>query len=70
MINTYYTALGIHETATQDEIKSAYRKKVLECHPDRNNGSAESQKLFVAVIALPSGIITAGYLNEIKKMKD
>lgn len=24
----------------------------------------------VAVIALPSGIITAGYLNEIKKMKD
>lgn len=49
MINTYYTALGIHETATQDEIKSAYRKKVLECHPDRNNGSAESQKLFVAV---------------------
>lgn len=32
----YYQMLGIAKTASEAEIKSAYRKKALEYHPDRN----------------------------------
>jgi curved DNA-binding protein CbpA len=36
MSNTYYDILGLKATATQDEIKRAYRKKAMESHPDVN----------------------------------
>ena len=41
----YYQALGVDRTATQKEIRRAYRSLARELHPDSNphNGGAEAK---------------------------
>lgn len=48
-MNDPYQVLGISPSATDDEVKSAYRRLAKKYHPDHNNGSAEAEKMMMQV---------------------
>jgi molecular chaperone DnaJ len=45
----FYQTLGVPRTASDDEIKKAYRKLAMTYHPDRNNGAKEAEEKFKAI---------------------
>ena len=42
----FYEILGVARTCSEAELKSAFRKAAMSCHPDRNPGDKQAEALF------------------------
>ncbi|MCC5805592.1 MAG: molecular chaperone DnaJ [Opitutales bacterium] len=42
----YYSVLGVERDATPEQIKKAYRRKAVECHPDKHKGDKAMEERF------------------------
>jgi molecular chaperone DnaJ len=45
----FYAILSVERTASDDEIKKAYRKLAMTYHPDRNGGSKDAEEKFKTI---------------------
>jgi DnaJ-class molecular chaperone len=65
---THYETLGVSETATQDEIKRAYRSLASKNHPDKGGDTAKFQEIQAAYAAIETPEKRERYDNERKGM--
>lgn len=59
----YYSILGVSKTASEDEIKRAYRKKAMKHHPDRGGDQAQFQDINEAYSVLSDPARRSQYDN-------
>ena len=63
-MENFYDILGVIETASQDEIKRAYRKKAVESHPDKGGDKARFQEIQSAYDILTNPQKRAAHNNQ------
>ncbi len=59
VVDNWYTILGVPPSASDDEIKLAYRELALIHHPDRKPGDAEAVRKFMRIKAAYKGLLDA-----------
>jgi molecular chaperone DnaJ len=64
----YYKALGVPETATEQEIRRAYRKLAKKHHPDANPGSEDRFKEISAAYDVLSDAEKRKQYDEVRKL--
>lgn len=50
MTTNYYQILGVAKTSTLEQIKKVFKQLAFQFHPDRNQGSKESEEKFKEII--------------------
>ena len=73
MFKDYYAILAIDENATQEDIKSAFKKQALKWHPDRNIGvdtTIRMQEINEAYVILKDTEARERYNIEYQKFKN
>ena len=66
----YYQILDISRNASDEEIKKAYRRLALQCHPDRNPGDSHAEEKFKEISEAYGVLIDPGKRMRYDQIRD